>query len=180
VDPRQRRQPDVTLFQVTEPALAEPPEVLLFADGSCSGNPGPGGWGCILRHVTTGREKELSGGHRATTNNQMELTAVIEGLKAIDAGRPRRIHVVTDSQYVVQGMTVWIHGWIAHRWRRGRSGPPVKNVELWKALHALAARHQVTFEHVRGHAGHPENERCDELATAATRRAMMRKALNEE
>ncbi len=160
--------------------MPDQPEVMLFADGACSGNPGPGGWGCILRHVSTGKEKEMSGGERRTTNNQMELTAVIEGLKALDASRPRRVHVVTDSQYVVQGMTEWIHGWIVNGWRRGRKGPPVKNRELWEALHAVAGKHEVTYEHVRGHAGHAENERCDELAVAATRRVMMRKALSEE
>lgn len=153
--------------------MADRPDVLLFTDGACSGNPGPGGWAAILRHPPSGREKRLWGGDPSTTNNKMELTAVIEGLKALKSGRRRRVQVFSDSEYVVRGMTDWIHNWIAHGWRRGRKAgsPVVKNADLWQALHGLCQGHDVEFVHVRGHAGHPENEACDELAVAATRRA---------
>lgn len=142
------------------------PQVLLFTDGACSGNPGPGGWGCILRHVKTGTEKELSGGDASTTNNQMELQAVISGLQALT--RPTRVRVVTDSSYVQKGCTEWLPGWKRNGFRRkeGKSFKPLKNEEFWRQLDELLARHRVTFELVKGHAGHPENERCDELAVA--------------
>ena len=142
-------------------------DVILFTDGACSGNPGPGGWGCLLRHVKTGKEKRLSGGEPATTNNRMELRAVIEGLTALTAA-PLRVQVVTDSQYVSRGMTEWLPGWLRNNWRRGPRGKSeVKNVDLWKQLAALCNKHQVAFVHIRGHAGHPENEECDRLAVAA-------------
>lgn len=146
------------------PAL---PFVQLFTDGACRGNPGPGGWGCILRHPASGAEKELSGGERLTTNNQMELQAVISGLEALKS--PSEVEVVTDSKYVAQGCESWLAGWKKNGWRRreGSSWKPVKNEELWRRLDELLSLHRVRFVHVRGHMGHPENERCDELAVAA-------------
>lgn len=150
--------------------MTEKAEVILFTDGACTGNPGPGGWAYILRHPATGKEARASGGAEATTNNRMELRAVIEGLKALK--RSARVRVVTDSEYVSTGMSAWVAGWIRNNWRRGRKGKePVKNVELWQELVALCAHHQVSFEHVAGHAGHPENEECDRLAVEAARRA---------
>jgi len=145
------------------------PEVLLFTDGACSGNPGPGGWAFILRHVATGKESRGSGGEPSTTNNRMELSAVIEGLARLR--RRTAVRVVTDSQYVCKGMTEWVTGWIRNNWRRGsKSGsPPVKNVDLWQKLVELCGKHDVEFTHVLGHAGHPENEECDEMAVAAAR-----------
>lgn len=142
-------------------------EVILFTDGACSPNPGPGGWAFILRHPASGKELERSGAERFTTNNRMELMAVIKGLEALR--RPTRVHIVTDSQYVKQGLEQWMRSWKANGWRRRTSGgfEPVKNVELWKELDHLLTIHTATFQHVRGHAGHPENERCDELAVAA-------------
>jgi ribonuclease HI len=143
------------------------PFVQLFTDGACRGNPGPGGWGCILRHPASGTEKELSGGEADTTNNQMELQAVISGLEALKS--PSEVEVVTDSSYVAQGSASWMAGWKKNGWRRREknSWKPVKNVELWQKLDGLLAKHKVRFVHVRGHMGHPENERCDELAVAA-------------
>lgn len=143
------------------------PFVQLFTDGACRGNPGPGGWGCILRHPASGTEKELSGGARDTTNNRMELQAVIEGLSRLS--RKSRVEVVTDSRYVADGCQSWIHGWKRNGWRRkvGKQFKPVSNVEQWQQLDQLLSRHDVRFTVVRGHTGHPENERCDELAVAA-------------
>lgn len=143
------------------------PFVQLFSDGACRGNPGPGGWACILRHPASKSEKELSGGVPLTTNNQMELQAVISGLEALKSRS--EVEVVTDSKYVAQGCAEWLPGWKRNGWRRreGNSWKPVKNVELWQTLDELLARHRVRFTHVRGHQGHPENERCDELAVAA-------------
>ena len=142
------------------------PEVVLFTDGACSGNPGPGGWAAILKHPASGKAKSLAGGSPHTTNNQMELMGAIEGLKAIDATKRCSVHLVSDSQYVIHGLTQWISGWIANGWRRGKkaTSEPVKNVELWKQLHALAQQHDMSYEYVRGHSGHPENEECDRLA----------------
>jgi ribonuclease HI len=147
------------------------PFVQLFTDGACSGNPGPGGWGCILRHPATGREKEFSGGESPTTNNQMELQAVIEGLRQLT--RKSRVEVVTDSSYVAKGCTEWLAGWKRNGWKRrdGRQLVPISNIERWQQLDALLAQHQVSFTLVRGHAGHPENERCDQLAVAASKSA---------
>lgn len=143
------------------------PFVQLFTDGACRGNPGPGGWGCILRHPASGTEKELSGGNPLTTNNQMELQAVISGLEALKSRS--EVEVVTDSKYVADGCASWMAGWKRNGWRRreGNSWKPVKNVELWQRLDELLAQHSVRLVHVRGHMGHPENERCDELAVAA-------------
>jgi len=138
------------------------PRVELFTDGACSGNPGPGGWGAILRAGST--EKELSGGDRATTNNRMEMTAVIQGLAALKA--PSAVTLYTDSKYVMDGATKWIHGWKKNGWKTADK-KPVKNDDLWKLLETEASRHDVTWRWVRGHDGHPENERADALARGA-------------
>ncbi len=135
----------------------------IFTDGACSGNPGPGGWGAILRVAgeAGGHEKEIHGGERDTTNNRMELTAVIEALRTLK--RPVKARVHTDSQYVQKGISEWIHAWKKRGWRTaGRQ--PVKNEDLWRVLDEEAARHHVEWIWVRGHAGHAENERADELA----------------
>ena len=137
-------------------------QVQIYTDGACKGNPGPGGWGVLLRHGTT--EKELFGGEPLTTNNRMELTAVIEGLQALK--RPCEVDLYLDSQYVRQGITEWIAGWKAKGWRTAAK-QPVKNVDLWNRLLAAMAPHDVSFVWVKGHAGHDLNERCDELATTA-------------
>jgi ribonuclease HI len=131
----------------------------VFTDGACSGNPGPGGWGALLR--IGNHEKELFGGEENTTNNRMELTAVIRALAALK--RPVHARVHTDSQYVHKGISLWIHGWKKRGWRTA-DGHPVKNAELWRQLDALAARHRIEWHWVRGHAGHTENERADALA----------------
>jgi len=136
--------------------------VEIFTDGACSGNPGPGGWGAILRYGKT--EKELSGGEPDTTNNRMEMTAVIEALKQIKSHCI--VHVSTDSKYVMQGMTEWLPGWKARGWRTADKRP-VKNVDLWQALEEQVNRHELHWHWVRGHNGHPENERADQLAVAA-------------
>lgn len=145
---------------------AEVITIHLFTDGACSGNPGPGGWGCILRHLPTGKEKVMSGAEPQTTNNRMELMAVIQGLRALN--RPCGVRVVSDSQYVLNGLERWMAGWKRKGWVLA-DGKPVKNVDLWRELDELKARHTMQFEYVRGHAGHPENERCDELAVRAYR-----------
>jgi ribonuclease HI len=146
------------------------PFVQLFTDGACSGNPGPGGWGCILRHPASGAEKEYSGGNPVTTNNQMELQAVIEGLRVLT--RKSRVEVITDSSYVAKGCQEWLPGWKRNGWKRkdGKKLVPIKNEEQWQALDLLLSKHRVSFTLVRGHSGHPENERCDELAVAAAAR----------
>ena len=143
------------------------PQVQLFTDGGCSGNPGPGGWAFILRHVATGKEKEVAGAERETTNNRMELTAVIRGLEALT--RPCDVELVTDSEYVGKGLSQWMQKWKANGWRRkeGDQWKPVKNEELWRRLDELLQQHQVRYTRVLGHSGHPENERCDQLAVAA-------------
>jgi len=148
------------------------PDVLLFTDGACSGNPGPGGWAAILRHMPTETVKKLSGGDLETTNNRMELTAAIEGLRALKPSLRCKVRLITDSEYLVNGMTVWLPTWIENNWVRGkgRRAEPVKNVDLWKTLSELCRRHEVVFEHVRGHSGHPENEECDRMAVAAIER----------
>ena len=143
------------------------PFVRLFTDGACRGNPGPGGWACILRHPASGTEKEFSGNDTETTNNRMELQAVIEGLRRLT--RRARVEIVTDSKYVADGCRSWIPSWKREGWRRrvGRNFRPIKNLELWQALDTLLMKHDIGFKVVRGHTGHPENERCDELAVAA-------------
>lgn len=143
------------------------PSVQLFTDGACSGNPGPGGWAYLLRHPATGKEKEASGGAALTTNNQMELSAVIQGLIAL-RGRSN-VEIITDSVYVAKGAMEWMPGWKKNGWRRKEknSWKPVKNVELWQLLDEQLSRHQVHFTVIKGHSGHAENERCDQLAVAA-------------
>lgn len=145
----------------------EMPEVQLFTDGACSGNPGPGGWAFILRHAATGKELESSGGQRETTNNRMEMMAVIRGLEALK--RPARVEIISDSIYVGKGFSEWMPKWKLNGWRRREGGQlkPIKNEELWRQMDELLSRHKVRFTHVRGHQGHPENERCDVLAVAA-------------
>lgn len=144
------------------------PFVQLFSDGACRGNPGPGGWAYILRHPASGTEKEGSGGQTLTTNNQMELMAVIAGLEALKSRS--QVEVITDSSYVSKGSSEWLPGWKRNGWRRreGKAWKPVKNVELWQRLDQLLAGHEVRFTWIRGHAGHIENERCDVLAVAAS------------
>ena len=133
--------------------------VEIYADGACKGNPGRGGWGAIL--LFDGRRKELLGGAAATTNNRMELTAVIEGLAALK--RRSRVRVYTDSTYVQKGISAWIHDWKKRGWRTAEK-KPVKNEDLWRRLEELAGGHDVEWHWVKGHAGHPENERADALA----------------
>ncbi|MBV8549039.1 MAG: ribonuclease HI [Alphaproteobacteria bacterium] len=139
--------------------------VEIYTDGACSGNPGPGGWGALLR--CDGTEKELSGGERDTTNNRMELMAAIMALEALT--RPAQVQLYTDSQYVQQGMTSWIAGWQKRGWKTADK-KPVKNADLWQRLAQAAARHRVEWKWVRGHDGHPDNERVDRLAVAAVPR----------
>ena len=141
-------------------------ELKAFTDGACSGNPGPGGWGVVLQAINAGeivKERELSGGAGETTNNQMELMAAISALETLD--HASTITVVTDSSYVKDGVSTWIHGWKRNGWKTAAK-KPVKNVELWQRLDAAQARHNVTWKWVKGHAGHPENERADALARA--------------
>ena len=133
--------------------------VAIFTDGACRGNPGPGGWGVVLR--LGGHERELWGGERETTNNRMELTAAIRGIGALK--RPVAATVFTDSQYVLKGISEWIHGWKRNGWKTA-DRKPVKNADLWQELDRLAAGHEVNWVWVKGHAGHPENERADALA----------------
>jgi ribonuclease HI len=141
--------------------MKEPPEVVIYTDGACSQNPGPGGWGAIL--ISGQHRKELSGGEAVTTNNRMELMAAIAALEALK--RSARVEMHTDSEYLRNGISRWIHGWKSKGWRTA-ANEPVKNVELWQRLDAAQARHQVRWHWVKGHAGHTENERADELARA--------------
>lgn len=139
------------------------PHVELFTDGACSGNPGPGGWGALLRYGTM--EKELSGGEPETTNNRMELTAVLEGLKALK--KPCNVIIYSDSQYFVNGITKgWAESWKKNGWKK-KDKKPALNPDLWDALLTELAKHEVNIQWVKGHAGHPENERVDKLAVAA-------------
>ncbi|RIA37580.1 ribonuclease HI [Hephaestia caeni] len=142
---------------MTELTLVE-----IATDGACKGNPGPGGWGAVIR--AGAREKEMSGGAAETTNNRMELTAVIEALNALK--RPCRVTLSTDSRYVMDGLTRWIHGWRKNGWKTAAK-KPVKNADLWQALVAAAERHRIEWVWVKGHAGHPDNERADTLASDA-------------
>ena len=142
------------------------PDLIAYTDGACSGNPGPGGWGVLLQAKdgeTVLKERELSGGEPETTNNRMELLAAITALETLE--RPSTLTVVTDSAYVKNGVTTWIHGWKRNGWKTSNK-KPVKNVELWQRLDEAQVSHDVTWEWVKGHAGHPENERADELARA--------------
>ena len=142
--------------------MASIPEVEIFTDGACSGNPGPGGWGAILR--SGGAEKELKGSETPTTNNRIVMMAAIVALEALK--RPCRVQLYSDSQYLRDGITRWLPAWKARGWRTA-SKAPVKNVDLWQRLDAALAGHAVRWHWVRGHAGHPENERADALARAA-------------
>jgi ribonuclease HI len=139
-------------------------EVEIFTDGACSGNPGPGGWGALLRYQ--GREKTLSGAERDTTNNRMEMMAAIRSLESLK--RPCRVRLTTDSKYVKDGITSWIHGWKKRGWKTA-ARQPVKNADLWQRLDKAVQAHQVSWHWVKGHSGHPENERADQLATEAIR-----------
>jgi ribonuclease HI len=144
------------------------PKIIAYTDGACSGNPGPGGWGAIL--ISGDHRKEINGGEAVSTNNRMELMAAIGALEALK--KPSDVELTTDSVYLRDGITKWIHGWKRNGWKTA-SKDPVKNVELWQRLDAAQARHKVSWHWVKGHAGHPENERADELAREAI--AAMRK-----
>ncbi len=140
------------------------PELYIYTDGACSGNPGPGGWGALLIAKSGNKilkSREIFGGEAETTNNRMELTAAIEGLNALE--RESTVTVITDSSYVKDGISKWLHGWKKNGWKTAAK-KPVKNEDLWKALDQAQARHQVQWEWVKGHAGHAENERADGLA----------------
>jgi ribonuclease HI len=145
--------------------MTDKKNVEIFSDGACSGNPGPGGWGTILRFKTV--EKELSGYEPETTNNRMELTAVVEGLRALK--QSCRVTIYTDSRYLKDGITSWIKKWKRNGWMTSQK-EPVKNKDLWVAMDEAAQRHEIDWQWVKGHAGHPENERCDQLARDAIRR----------
>jgi len=140
-------------------------DVVIYTDGACSGNPGPGGWAALLKSPSTGKTKEITGSEAETTNNRMEMLAIVEGLRHVQK-KGSRILVVTDSNYVVKGITEWMKGWIRNGWKTANK-KPVKNKDLWLELQDARDDHEVEFEWVRGHAGHPENERVDELAVAA-------------
>lgn len=142
-------------------------DVHLFTDGGCSKNPGPGGWAFILRHLPTGKEIERSGAVADTTNNRMELQAVVEGLSCLN--RSSAVELFTDSTYVGKGISEWMPKWKSNQWKRIENGKKVaiKNEDLWRQLDELVHRHQIKYTRVAGHSGHPENDRCDELAVAA-------------
>ena len=144
-------------------------DVTIFTDGACSGNPGPGGWGAIL--TAKGREREICGGEAHTTNNRMEMMAAIRALKALT--RPCQVELHTDSQYLRQGITEWLAGWKARGWKTADK-KPVKNEDLWRELDAARSRHQVSWRWVKGHAGHPMNERADALARRGLQEARAR------
>ena len=146
---------------------AEKSPIVIYTDGACSGNPGPGGWGAWLKYGEV--EKELCGGERATTNNRMELTAVIRALQVLKRGCEVQLH--TDSKYVQQGITAWIHGWKKNGWRTSGK-KPVKNDDLWKELDVLAQQHDIDWRWVKGHAGHMGNERADQLANRGVEQAL--------
>lgn len=146
------------------------PTVELYTDGACLGNPGPGGWAYVLKYPESGEVVENYGGEARTTNNRMELLAVIEGIKAV--GKPARVHLVADSVYVVKGIKEWLPGWKAKGWRTA-SKKPVKNKDLWEEMDALLQEYDVVAGWTKGHAGHVENERCDQLASAEAERIKM-------
>jgi len=139
--------------------------ILIYTDGACSGNPGPGGWGAVLKYME--HTKEISGGEAQTTNNRMELTAVIEALKLVN--EKSSIMITTDSVYVKNGITQWIKNWLANNWKTS-SKKEVKNRDLWESLYELSRVHEIEWVWVKGHSGHPENERCDRLATDQVKR----------
>ena len=142
------------------------PEVILYTDGSCKGNPGPGGWAFVLQHPKSGKTLERFGSELNTTNNRMELQAVIEGLKTLT--KPSQVELVSDSKYVLQGIEDWMPKWKKNGWSKSaRSSNPVKNVELWQELDKLVSLHTLTFRYIPGHSGHYFNERCDQLASLA-------------
>ena len=143
--------------------------VELYTDGACSGNPGPGGWGYILKHPASGKVREAAGAEAQTTNNRMELTAVIEGLSALS--RPSIVELYSDSQYVLNGLKTWLADWKKRGWKTAAK-KPVKNDDLWRRLDELIASHDVRFHWIRGHRGHPENERADALAVSAREQAV--------
>jgi ribonuclease HI len=151
--------------------VSSAPTVSIFTDGACSGNPGPGGFGAILRFGSV--EKELSGGEPMTTNNRMELLAAISALEALK--KPCSVDLYTDSQYLRSGISNWIHGWKKNGWRTADK-KPVKNIDLWQRLDAAIAPHQIRWHWVKGHAGHPENERADQLAREGVARARLNPA----
>lgn len=166
----ERHQTTQTAFTDTMTEKNSPvSNVLLFTDGGCSGNPGPGGWAYILRHPTTGKESSESGAERETTNNRMELTAVVRGLSRLT--RRTRVELITDSVYVGTGLSQWLPKWKQQGWKRKERGRlvPIKNEDLWRELDRLASRHEIRFSHVAGHSGHPENESCDRMAVQAYR-----------
>ena len=142
--------------------MTELPHVEIATDGACKGNPGPGGWGALLRFGD--KEREMSGGEKPSTNNRMELMAAIRSLEALK--QPCRVTLSTDSRYVMDGLTKWIHGWQKNGWKTA-DRKPVKNAELWQALLAAAKPHRIEWKWVKGHAGHPDNERADKLASDA-------------
>ena len=157
---------------MAESSTRKRPHVELYTDGACSGNPGPGGWAYILKHPTSGKEREASGGELQTTNNRMELIAVIEGLRALNA--PSSVDIYSDSQYVLNGLKEWLDNWKKRGWRTA-SKKPVKNEDLWRVLDEMRETHDLDFHWIRGHNEHPENERCDAMAVAA-REAIVREA----
>ncbi|MGI5832957.1 MAG: ribonuclease HI [Thermoguttaceae bacterium] len=145
-------------------------EVVLYTDGACSGNPGPGGWGFIMEHSGSGKQLTRSGGEAQTTNNRMELMAVIEGLSALK--RPCEVEIVSDSSYVLNGLSKWMASWKKNGWRRreGQAWKEVKNVDLWQRLDELGQIHSLKFTKIKGHAGHPQNEACDRMAVEESHR----------
>lgn len=153
-------RPRAVAAKPDEPAK---PHVLAYTDGACLGNPGPGGWAFILKHPASGKTLERAGGQPDTTNNRMELTAVINCLSTLS--RPSTVDLYSDSKYVLDGLSQWLKSWKARGWKTATKAP-VKNDDLWKALDQLAAAHDLRTHWVRGHSGHPENERCDQLASA--------------
>ena len=152
--------------------MTELPHVEIATDGACKGNPGPGGWGAVIR--SGAREKDISGGENPTTNNRMELMAAIKALEALN--KPCRVTLSTDSKYVMDGLTKWIHGWRKNGWKTA-DRKPVKNADLWQELVAASTPHQIDWKWVKGHNGHPDNERADKLASDAAVAAMRGKTI---